>query len=132
MDRYASSPEQPVHALERTQPAVLWLQSPGRGGVRGSAAIILAAEHDGSPAGVVLLRKAFAETDQTENLKKFNVPTLVLHGDADQIVPIGNSAMLSAKLVKRAELKVIPGAPHGMCTTHKEVINETLLGFVRG
>ncbi|MGA8271836.1 MAG: alpha/beta hydrolase [Candidatus Sulfotelmatobacter sp.] len=63
--------------------------------------------------------KAFSETDFTEDLKKFDVPTLILHGDADQIVPIGASAMISSKLVKGATLKVIPGAPHGMCSTLK-------------
>jgi non-heme chloroperoxidase len=66
----------------------------------------------------------------TEDLKKIDVPTLILHGDADQIVPIANSAMLSVKLIKNAQLKVIPGAPHGMCTTHKDVINEALLEFI--
>jgi non-heme chloroperoxidase len=76
--------------------------------------------------------KAFSETDQTEDLRKIAVPTLIMHGDADQIVPIGNSALLSAKLVRGAVLKVVPGAPHGMCTTHKDVINEALLGFIRG
>jgi non-heme chloroperoxidase len=75
--------------------------------------------------------KAFSETDQTEDLKKIDVPTLILHGDADQIVPIADAAMLSVKLVRNAELRVIPGAPHGMCTTHKDVINEALLAFVR-
>jgi non-heme chloroperoxidase len=73
--------------------------------------------------------KAFSETDCTEDLKKFDVPTLILHGDADQIVPIGASAMLSSKLVKGAVLKVIPGAPHGMCSTLKDQINEELLAF---
>ena len=76
--------------------------------------------------------KAFSETDQTEDLKKIDVPTLILHGDADQIVPITDSALLAVKLVKNAELKVIPGAPHGMCTTHKHIINEALLAFIRG
>ena len=61
--------------------------------------------------------KAFSETDFTEDLKKFDVPTLILHGDDDQIVPIGASALLSSKLVKGATLKVYPGAPHGMCST---------------
>jgi len=75
--------------------------------------------------------KAFSETDQTEDLKKIDVPTLVLHGDADQIVPFADAGALSAKLVKKAQLKVIPGAPHGMCTTHKDIINEALLAFVR-
>ena len=76
--------------------------------------------------------KAFSETDFTEDLKKFDVPTLILHGDDDQIVPIGASAMLSSKLVKGAELKVYPGLPHGMCSTHKDVINADLLAFCGG
>ena len=75
--------------------------------------------------------KAFSETDQTEDLKKFNVPTLILHGDDDQIVPIQDSAMLSSKLIKGATLKVIPGAPHGMCSTLKNQINEELLAFFK-
>ena len=73
--------------------------------------------------------KAFSETDQTEDLKKFDVPTLILHGDDDQIVPIADSAQLSAKLVKGAILKTIPGAPHGMCSTLKDQINAELLNF---
>lgn len=85
----------------------------------------------GLPASYFCI-KAFSETDQTEDLKKIAVPTLIMHGDADQIVPIGASAMLSVKLVAHAELKVIPGAPHGMCTTHKDIINEALLSFIRG
>ena len=75
--------------------------------------------------------KAFSETDQTEDLKKIDVPTLILHGDADQIVPIADSALLSAKLVKGATLKVIPGAPHGMCSTLKNEINAELLAFFK-
>ena len=75
--------------------------------------------------------KAFSETDLTEDLKKFDVPTLILHGDDDQIVPIGASALLAAKLVKGATLKVLPGLPHGMCTTHKDQINTELLAFVK-
>ncbi|HUO25667.1 MAG TPA: alpha/beta hydrolase [Candidatus Aquilonibacter sp.] len=75
--------------------------------------------------------KAFSETDFTEDLKKIDVPTLILHGDDDQIVPIGDSAMLSSKLVKGATLKVIPGAPHGMCSTLKEQINAELLDFFK-
>jgi non-heme chloroperoxidase len=73
--------------------------------------------------------KAFSETDFTEDLKKFDVPTLILHGDDDQIVPIGAAAMQSSKIVKGAKLKVIPGAPHGMCSTLKDQINEELLAF---
>jgi len=75
--------------------------------------------------------KAFSETDFTEDLKKFNVPTLILHGDDDQIVPIGASALLSSKLVPGATLKVVPGAPHGMCSTHKDEINAILLAFFK-
>ena len=73
--------------------------------------------------------KAFSETDFTEDLKKFDVPTLILHGDDDQIVPIAASALMSAKLVKNATLKVYPGLPHGMCTTHADLINADLLNF---
>ena len=75
--------------------------------------------------------KAFSETDFTEDLKKFDVPTLILHGDDDQIVPIGAAAMLSTKLVKGATLKVYPGAPHGMCSTLKDQVNEELLSFFK-
>jgi non-heme chloroperoxidase len=75
--------------------------------------------------------KAFSETDFTEDLKKFDVPTLILHGDDDQIVPIGASAMLSAKLVKGAVLKVYPGFSHGMCSVNKDQINTDLLAFFK-
>jgi non-heme chloroperoxidase len=81
------------------------------------------AHHDGV--------KAFSETDFTDDLKKIDVPTLVLHGDDDQIVPIGISGLLSAKLVKNAQLKVYPGLPHGMCATHPELINPDLLAFFK-
>jgi len=73
--------------------------------------------------------KAFSETDQFEDLKKFNVPTLIMHGDDDQIVPIGAAAMQSSQLIKGARLKVYPGAPHGMCSTLKDEINADLLAF---
>jgi non-heme chloroperoxidase len=76
--------------------------------------------------------KAFSETDFTEDLKKFNVPTLILHGDDDQIVPIGAAGMASSKLVKGATLKVYPGAPHGMPITLKDKVNADLLAFVKG
>jgi non-heme chloroperoxidase len=75
--------------------------------------------------------KAFSETDQTENLKRFDIPTLIIHGDDDQIVPIADSALLSAKLVKDATLKVYPGAPHGLMSTHKQQFNEDLLAFLK-
>ncbi|WP_045369568.1 alpha/beta fold hydrolase [Methyloceanibacter caenitepidi] len=74
--------------------------------------------------------RAFSETDFTEDLKKIDVPTLILHGDDDQIVPIAASAMLSSKLIKGATLKVYKGAPHGMCTTHKDQVNDDLQAFV--
>jgi non-heme chloroperoxidase len=73
--------------------------------------------------------KAFSETDFTEDLKKIDVPTLILHGDDDQIVPIGAAGLMSAKIVKNATLKVYPGFPHGMCTTHADQINADLLAF---
>ncbi len=85
----------------------------------------------GFPAAYFCI-KAFSETDQTEDLKKIDVPTLIIHGDDDQIVPIGNSALLAARLVKGAALKVYPGAPHGLCTTHKDQVNADLLAFIEG
>jgi non-heme chloroperoxidase len=75
--------------------------------------------------------KAFSETDFTEDLKKFDVPTLVLHGDDDQIVPIGASALASSKLVKNAKLVVYSGAPHGLTDTHKDRLNADLLEFLK-
>jgi non-heme chloroperoxidase len=75
--------------------------------------------------------KAFSETDLTEDLKKFDVPTLVLHGDDDQIVPFADSAALSSKIIKNAKLVVYKGAPHGMCTTLKDKVNEELLAFAK-
>src|SRR6478672_2229588 len=75
--------------------------------------------------------KVFSETDLTEDLKKFDVPTLIVHGDDDQIVPIADSALLSSKIVKGAILKVYPGAPHGMCSTNKEQFNTQLLEFIQ-
>jgi len=80
--------------------------------------------------GVYDCVKAFSETDFTEDLKKIDKPTLILHGDDDQIVPIADSALLSAKLVKGATLKVIPGASHGMCSTLKDQINAEVLAFI--
>jgi non-heme chloroperoxidase len=76
--------------------------------------------------------KAFSETDFTEDLQAISVPTLILHGDDDQIVPIADSSLLSAKLVKNAQLKVYEGFPHGMATVHAELINADILKFLRG
>jgi non-heme chloroperoxidase len=84
----------------------------------------------GFPAAYFCI-KAFSETDLTEDLKKIDVPTLILHGDDDQIVPIADSALLSAKIVKKATLKVYEGALHGLCTTHKHQVNEDLLAFFK-
>ena len=81
--------------------------------------------------GAIDCIKAFSETDFTEDLKRFDVPTLILHGDDDQIVPIGASAMQSSKLVKGAQLKVHPGFSHGMCTINKDTINADLLAFLK-
>jgi non-heme chloroperoxidase len=103
---------------EKTMPAVI--QNWWRQAMIGSAK----AQHDGI--------KAFSETDFTEDLKIINVPTLVMHGDDDQIVPIANSAPLSAKLLKKGTLKVYKNFPHGMCTTHADVVNPDLLAFIAG
>ena len=75
--------------------------------------------------------KAFSETDFTTDLKKFDIPTLIIHGDDDQIVPIGASAMLSSKLVKNAKLKIYPGGSHGLADTHKDQLNADLLAFIK-
>src|ERR1700686_2180034 len=75
--------------------------------------------------------KAFSETDQTDDLKKFDVPTLILQGDDDQIVPLADSGLLQSKLIRDATLKVYPGAPHGLCTTHADQVNADLLTFLK-
>ncbi len=75
--------------------------------------------------------KVFSETDLTEDLKRFDIPTLIIHGDDDQIVPIADSALLSSKIVKGATLKIYPGAPHGLTATHKDQLNEDLLSFLK-
>jgi non-heme chloroperoxidase len=84
----------------------------------------------GLPASYFCI-KAFSETDQTDDLGNIDVPTLILHGDDGQIVPIGASAMLSSKLIRNATLKIYAGAPHGMCTTHKDRVNADLLDFIK-
>lgn len=75
--------------------------------------------------------KVFSETDFTEDLKKINVPTLIIHGDDDQMVPIKNSAILSSKLIKNAQLKIYKGASHGLCSTHKDQVNQDILSFIK-
>ena len=84
----------------------------------------------GFPASYFCI-KAFSETDFTEDLKKFDVPTLIMHGDDDQIAPIGAAALLSSRIDKGASLIVYPGLPYGMCTTHKDKINADLLAFIK-
>jgi non-heme chloroperoxidase len=84
----------------------------------------------GLPASYFCI-KAFSETDLTEDLRKIDVPTLIMHGDDDQMVPIGDSAMLSSKIVKGSTLKVYPGLSHGMCTVNKDQINADLLAFIK-
>jgi non-heme chloroperoxidase len=97
----------------------------------GRAKRVLAAGNDGGHAGLLLLHQVFSETDLTEDLKKIDVPALILHGDDDQIVPIGASALLSAKLVKNAQFKIYKGGSHGMCTTQKDEVNVDLLSFIQ-
>ena len=84
----------------------------------------------GFPASYFCI-KAFSETDCTEDLRRFDVPTLILHGDDDQIVPIGAAALLSSRIVKNARLEIYEGAPHGMCTTLKDRVNADLLAFLK-
>ena len=84
----------------------------------------------GFPAAYFCI-KAFSETDQTEDLKKFDVPTLIIQGDDDQIVPISASGLAASKLIQGATLKVYPGAPHGLCTTLKDQVNADLLEFFK-
>ncbi len=84
----------------------------------------------GFPAAYFCI-KAFSETDQTEDLKRMDIPTLIIHGDDDQIVPFAISGALQAKLIPNAQLKVYPGAPHGLCTTMKDRLNEDLLAFIK-
>lgn len=85
----------------------------------------------GGLKGIFDCIKEFSETDFTADLKKIDVPTLLLHGDDDQIVPIEDSSILSSKLIKNAKLKIHKGAPHGMCSTHKDIINADILEFIK-
>jgi non-heme chloroperoxidase len=125
-------------ATDRTQ---LYLDIPSgpfygfnRPGVVPSKALIRNWWRQGMMGGILAhyeCVKAFSETDFTEDLKQIDVPVLVMHGDDDQVVPIEDSAPLAAKLLKRGTLKVYPGLPHGMPTTHAEIINRDLLTFIR-
>ncbi|SFH64162.1 alpha/beta fold hydrolase [Albimonas pacifica] len=118
---YRALPEGPFYGYNRAgaAPSEAVIANWWRQGMMGGAK----AHYDGI--------KAFSETDFTEDLKTVSVPTLVLHGEDDQIVPIADSAPLSAKLLRNGELKTYPGLPHGLCTTHAEVANRDLLAFVR-
>ena len=119
-------PRSPDRSLLRLQPA-------GSGGVAGRHPQLVAPGHDGRRQGPLRRHQGcFSETDFTDDLKSVEVPTLVMHGDDDQIVPIADSALLSAKLLKHGTLKVYEKLPHGMCTTHPDVINADLLAFIKG
>jgi non-heme chloroperoxidase len=85
----------------------------------------------GFPAAYLCI-KAFSETDQTEDLKKIDVPTLIIQGDDDQIVPFADAGLRQSKLISGADLKVYKGAPHGLCTTEKNKVNQDLLAFISG
>ena len=117
---YIDFPSGPFYGYNRpgAKPSQAIIQNWWRQAMMGSAK----AHYDGI--------KAFSETDFTEDLKIIDVPTLVMHGDDDQIVPIADSAMLSVKLLKKGKLKVYEKLPHGMCTTHADVVNPALLEFI--
>jgi non-heme chloroperoxidase len=118
---YVDLPTGPFYSFNRAgaAPNQAVIQNWWRQGMMGGAK----AHYDGI--------KAFSETDFTEDLKIIDVPTLVMHGDDDQIVPIADSAPLSAKLLKNSTLKIYEKFPHGMCTTHADVVNPDLLAFIR-
>ena len=119
---YIDLPTGPFYGFNRSgaKPSQPIIQNWWRQGMMGGAK----AQYDGI--------KAFSETDFTEDLKIIGVPTLVMHGDDDQIVPIADSALLSIKLLKNGTLKVYKKFPHGMCTTHADVVNPDLLAFIKG
>ena len=119
---YIDLPTGPFYGFNRpgADPSQAIIQNWWRQGMMGGAK----AHYDGI--------KAFSETDFTEDLKVIDVPTLVMHGDDDQIVPVADSAPLSAKLLKNSTLKIYEKLPHGMCTTHADVVNPDLLAFIRG
>ena len=119
---YTDLPTGPFYGFNRpgAAPSQPIIQSWWRQGMMGGAK----AQYDGI--------KAFSETDFTQDLKAIDVPTLVMHGDDDQIVPIADSALLSAKLLRNGTLQVYEKFPHGMCTTHAEAINPALLAFIEG
>ncbi len=93
---------------------------------------MVASGDDGQPLAHYEGIKAFSETDQTDDLKAISVPTLVLQGDDDQVVPYKDASVLQAKLLKHGTLKIYPGFPHGMMTTNADVINADILAFIKG
>jgi non-heme chloroperoxidase len=136
----------PIEAFDQSRAAVLAdrsqfvkdLTTPfygaNRPGARVSQGLCDAFWRQGMQAGfkgVIDCIKAFSEPDYTEDLQKFNVPTFIIHGDDDQIVPIGASALRSSTIVKHATLKFYPGAPHGLASTHKDQVNPDLLAFLK-
>jgi non-heme chloroperoxidase len=148
MVRKASNPGGlPVEVFDQYRAAIaadrakLYLDIPSgpfygfnRPGVQPSEALIRNWWRQGMMGGILAQYecvKAFSETDFTEDLKQIDVPVLVMHGDDDQVVPIADSALLAAKLLKHGTLKVYPGLPHGMPMTHAEIINRDLLAFIR-
>jgi pimeloyl-ACP methyl ester carboxylesterase len=124
MDTYADDLAELVQTLD-LRDAVHLGHSTGGGEV-----VLDAGMMAGFPAAYYCI-KAFSESDQAEDLKRIDVPTLIIQGDDDQIVPFANAGQLQSRLVKGATLKVYKGAPHGLCTTHKDQVNEDLLAFLR-
>ena len=118
--------------LERSEHAVLRLQPAGRKSLRRRARLVLAAGDDGRFPAAYFCIKAFSETDRRRTSKKFDVPTLILHGDDDQIVPIGDSAPALVQARQGRHAQGLQGRPHGMCTTLKDEVNAELLDFIRG
>jgi non-heme chloroperoxidase len=117
--------------LERLQSAVYGFNKPDAKVSEGLRDSFLLQGMTMSIKGAYDCIKAFSGTDFTEDLNRLDVPTLIMHGDADQIVPFADSAELTAKIVNGAKLKVYPGAPHGLCQTMPDTINADLLAFIR-
>jgi pimeloyl-ACP methyl ester carboxylesterase len=121
----------PVSVLERLRHHVLWRQSSRGESLSGDAGSVLAVEYAGRPQEPLRSVKAFSETDFHEDLKKFDVLTLIMHGEDDQVVPINISGKRSAKLIKGAKEIFYPGSPHGLTATNPDQVNADLLNFVK-
>ena len=124
--------ERPLAGLQGFCSSVLWRQQAWRESLAGHSRSVLDLEHAVRPQERLREYQGLLETDFTEDLKKFDVPTLVLHGEDDQVVPVKNSAMKSAQLIKGAKDIYYPGAPHGITATHQDQINAELLAFIKG